>query len=209
MKVEELFRKLSYGELSNHSVSVDATGTIKKDKQNQIVHFANEALRQLHTRFPLLQSEKILTMTGAEVLEPLDPDVIQVLSILTAWGESLTFSTQPVPGTLFVYEGQLHIPARPTGSELQVTFQNRHPVLTPIVTDADLAQEVILLDELHEALTAYVASKVYSNMLTPESLQAGAMYRNRYEQLCLEAQTLGLVPGETLPCQKFEQRGWV
>lgn len=210
MKVEELFRKLSYGELRNHSWAVEGTGTIKREKHNEILHHVNEGLKALHLRFPLAQDEQILVMTGADLVVPAyGPNTIQVLSILTAWGESLPFGTKPVPGTLFVYNGELHIPARPVGSELQVTFQMRHPELRPIVADADLAQDITLLPELHKALTTYVAAAVYGNMLTPEALQASLMYQTRYEQACLEAQVRGLIPEESLPCQKFEQRGFV
>lgn len=207
--VEDLFRKLSYGELSNHSVSVDATGAIKKDKQNQIIHFANEGLLKLHSRFALIRSDKILTMTGAEMVEPLGADVIQVLSILTAWGESLTFYTRPSPTVPYVFNRELRIPKYPSNSELQVEFQHSHPVLLPIKQDSDLTQEITLMGELHEALTAWIAHKVYGNMLSPEGQAASIGYKNRYESVIVEAQNAGVLPDEMHPQNKFEQRGWV
>lgn len=209
MTLEELFRKLSYGELSNHAWSVEGSGAIRKDRQNQIVHFANEALKKLHARYALRKSDKILTMTGEEVVDPLEPDVITVLSVLTAYGQSLEFGTNPILDTVYVFNRELHVSAMPVNAEIQVEFQLRHPVLAPIVEPSDLTQEIILVEELHEALTAWIAHKVYGNMNTPEALSASANHRNRYEQVCVEAQQSGVLPDEMLPQNKFEQRGWI
>jgi hypothetical protein len=208
MTVEELFRKLSYGELSNLAIAVDNTGAIKKDKRNQMVFFANEALMRLHLRFPLIMSEKIIEVPLGGHEEPFEPDVLQVLSIMTAWGESLVFGTQPIPGAFYVHNRVLHIP-HPVGSELQVSFQHRHPELTPIVEDSDLNQEIQLMPELEEALTAYIASKVYAAMNTADAAAAANTYRNRFDGVCSEVVNLGLIPGEYLPQQKFHKRGWV
>lgn len=207
--VEELFRRLSYGELSNHAWSVDGNGAIRKDKQNNVLHFANECLLKLHSRFALLKSSKNLVLLGEDFVEPLTEDTIGVVSILTAYGQSLTFGTQPIPGTIHVYGRELRIPRLSVGSELQVEFQHRHPILNPIVVDGDLQQEITLLEDLHKALTACIAYEIYGNMLTPESQVAAAMHKNRYETVILEAQAAGVLPDEMLPQNKFEQRGWV
>lgn len=202
MTVEELFRKLSYGELSNHSVSVEGTGTIKKDKRNQILHFVNQGLLELHKKYPLLESSEIvqIPMGGLEIT--LAPDVLGVLSIMTAWGEPLDIGTEPVPGTIYVFQRKLYIP-HPVGSELQVVYYHRHPELTSINQESDLEQEINLPHEFHEALTAWVAYKVYGNMLTAESQTASIAHKQRFDQVCLDAWT-----GEVIPDSKFEKRGW-
>ena len=51
MNVEELFQRLSFGELANLSIGSDGTGEIPLDKQPRIIHFANNALNALYTRF--------------------------------------------------------------------------------------------------------------------------------------------------------------
>lgn len=208
MSVEQLFRSLSHGELSNLAAAVDATGAIKKDKQNQVVHFANEALKLLHHRFPLRQSEVILALTGAEQQQVLPADAIQIISIMTPWGESIVAGTHAVPGTFFVADGKLWIP--PTAvKELQITYQLRAVELSTINAPADLTQQITLVPELHEALTAHIAYKMFGNMNTAEALQASARNFARFEQVCSQCTLYGGLPDDALPVQKFHERGWV
>lgn len=207
MTVEELFKQLSYGELSNLAVAVDASGTIRKDQQNRIIHFANEALQKLHARFPLRETQEQVVLAGVAVEKTLPTDVLQITSILTPWGESLPVMTHPVPKSLYVYQGKLHIPAMTT--ELLIIYQHRHPKLTEIVGPTDLAQVIALPVELSEALTAYIAYKVYAGMNSQDSQNIAAMHRARYEQVLAEALNQGLLPGELLPVQKLDARGFV
>lgn len=207
MIVEELFKQLSYGELSNLAVAVDASGTIKKDQQNRIIHFANEALQKLHARFPLRETQELVSLTGQELEKTLPVDALQITAILTPWGESLPFTTHPVPKSLYVYQGKLHIPAMTT--ELLVIYQHRHPKLAEIVSPDDLAQVIQLPVELSEALTAYIAYKVYAGMNSQDSLNIAATHRARYEQVLADALNQGLLPGELISVQKLDARGFV
>lgn len=210
MTVEELFRKLSHGDLSNLSSAVDASGTIKKERQNQVVHFANEGLKALHSRFQLLLQDEVVTLTGAEMTHPLPANAIQLVSILLASGQPVVFGSQPIPGTFYVYQRSLYIPkSYAAGTELQLTYQCKHPTLTDITAPADLAQVIDLVIELEGALTANIAAQAYGNILTPEGQRAAEKYQLRYEQLCQTAVHQGLVPGELMDQSKFDQRGWV
>lgn len=211
MTVEELFRRLSYGELSNLAVAVDSTGTIKKAQQNRVLHFVNEALLRLHTRFPLSQTTLSLTMGTTELVTQLPTDTLQVLSILDDQGHSLIFTTTPVPKGIYVSNGELHIPETvvPPETVLQVILQTRHPTLLPINVEADLDQVITLIPELEAALTGYIASKMYAGMNSPETANASAQYLHQYEATCAEVLMSGLLPTEILPMQKFESRGWI
>jgi len=217
MTIEELFRQLSYGELSNLAIAVDSTGTLKKSQQNRIVHFANEALKRLYTRFPLGEEMAIVPLEGEEMEYELPEDLLQVTAILTERGESLDFTTTQDPHQISVLGRTLHIPVQilqnrhqlRQGAEIQIVFTTRHPPLSPIVEDQDLQQEIELPAELEEALTAYIASKMYGTMNTPEHLTAAANYRNQFETTCAEVQHHGLLPTEIRSSVKFDKRGWV
>lgn len=50
--VSDLFSELSFGELSNLSMSLNASGEIDEIRQGQVIAFANDALTALYTRFP-------------------------------------------------------------------------------------------------------------------------------------------------------------
>ena len=60
MKLSELFKRLSYGELSNLAVSGEGSGVITPGKVPQLVRYTNEALLRLYSRF--LLSEKSLVL---------------------------------------------------------------------------------------------------------------------------------------------------
>ena len=51
MNVGELFANLSFGELSNLSMGMDGAGTIEATAQPRLVHFANNGMTQLYSRF--------------------------------------------------------------------------------------------------------------------------------------------------------------
>lgn len=210
LTLNEFFRNLSYGELSNLSIAVESIGTIKKSQQNRIVHYINVGLLALHERFPLIQETLVIPLTpGFGVAQTLPPDTIQVLSIQDPSGKSLDFTTVPRPKGIYIYNQILNVPSQDEELELTVRLQKRHPTLEPVIEDADLEQRIQLIPELHKALSAFVASEFYGTMGTQETLALSAQYRNRYEEICAGARNFGTLPSEIFPLDKFEKRGWV
>ena len=61
MKLPDLYRELSYGELSNLALGVEGSGAIAEEHQPRIVQFANEALLKLYSRFILKESTLIIS----------------------------------------------------------------------------------------------------------------------------------------------------
>lgn len=211
--VEELFRQLSYGELSNLAVAVEASGTIKKERQNQIIHFTNEALKKLHNRLPLIRTSEDIVIADGDSDITLDDDVLMVESIISSTGQSFPFINIPSPTTkeIRVYGGVLHIPdgLLEIGTELKITYRKRHAVLDLITTPADLTQEITLLTELESALRSYIAFKVFSAMGTQDSVVIASNYQAMYEQAITEVLNSGLLSGELMPMSKLEMRGFV
>ena len=115
MNIEDLFRNLSYGELSNLALSVEGSGTIVESARPKIVTYANDALTRLHTRFPLRTKDVLIEMyahitnyhllprfarsTSPQVekypyildlpLEPFVDEVIQIESVFDTYGCNL------------------------------------------------------------------------------------------------------------------------
>lgn len=52
MIVSELFENLSYGELSNLSMSLEGSGEIRAEDQSKLVRYTNQALKLIYARFP-------------------------------------------------------------------------------------------------------------------------------------------------------------
>lgn len=209
--VEELFKQLSYQELSNLAVAVDSTGTLKPERHNQVIHLANEGLRALHVRFELIQSDEVLTIPVAdhEFEQLLAPDIIQPVSILTAMGGSLTFHKHPVPGEIYVYNRTLSFPPTTLAYEVQVVYQKRHPILNPIEQDTDLQQPITLVPELRTALRAYIAAEVFGGINTPEATAASIKHQARYQQTCIEVSNSGVLSQQMLNSTKSDKAGWV
>ena len=53
MLLEDLYQRLSYGELNNLSMAADGNGVILDSGQPRITMYANEALVRLYTTFVL------------------------------------------------------------------------------------------------------------------------------------------------------------
>ena len=59
MLLEDLYQRLSYGELSNLSIAMEGTGSITEAGQPRIVTYANEALIRLYSTF-ILRSNSVM-----------------------------------------------------------------------------------------------------------------------------------------------------
>jgi len=64
MKVSELFRRLSYGQLKNLAISADGSGSIVADSHPAIIQYTNEALLRLHSRFNLKFNDVVIQQVG-------------------------------------------------------------------------------------------------------------------------------------------------
>ena len=208
MTLEELFSKLSYGELSNLDMAVDEAGTVRAEKQPRVLHFVNDALLKIYSKFPLLQVQTEISLTGSGYTHTEDETFLEVLSIINGWGESIPFTHSDTKLIPRITGKQIIFPEKMKG-DVQLTTQHRHPTLTMPVNTEDWDQTIHLEESLHEALTAYVASKIYGGMLTPDSMQASSLYWNRYMAVMAEFEASGKNPSDGMPLQKFEQRGWI
>jgi hypothetical protein len=218
MTLEELFKALSYGELSNLAVAVEATGTIKPAQQARIVHFANEALTRLHTRFILSEKSEVITTVEDQVEYPLvAEDSIRILALYNAYGQSYAFGASHDPDGISAPTANLiRIPnvaddgVITPGTELDVIYQAKHALLTTPTAEDVATQEITLPEVLHEALTSYIASQMYKSINTPEAQAAFAASYARYQLTCDEAERYSLVNTGTMsPNGKFGDRGWV
>ena len=60
MTLDDLFRSLSYGELSNLSMSGEGSGTIVEPKHGQVIQATNDALKDMFSRLVLRESELVI-----------------------------------------------------------------------------------------------------------------------------------------------------
>ena len=234
MQLNDLFHMLAYGELSNHHIASAGDGTLALAKQPQIVHFCNEGLMRLYTKFLLKEKDCIIEMVDGVTLYHLLPeysavgfdstvanypyirdtcfnrfinDVIKVLSVQNANGEHRPLND---PNNFWSVNTPtpktIQVTAPRLGEVLSVSYQASHPKLE----NTELGHKTIELPEtLHGALAAFVAYKVYFNMNTPESQAIALGHLAMFDNICndtTEADALNL--SISIANTRFTSRGW-
>lgn len=233
LTVADLFRSLSYGELSNLSLGMDGVGTIAEASQPQIMQHINDGLLKLYSDFVLSEKDVLIEMVGGITHYHLDPrfsesawdmahapypyikdglnpftgDVLKILSVHDSLGCALPLNDAECPGSLFTPQANvLQVPLVQPGVSLSVVYQAKHAPLS----HEDHTGVIHLPEVLHGALKAYVAWMVYSFMNTAESTAKAMEHRARYEEL-----TFGVVSNDLASTSisttntRFGKRGWI
>lgn len=234
MIVQDILAALSYGELSNLSLSGEGSGTIVEAKRPLILAHINEAMLRLYSRFILKENSLILeTQEGVttyklssryaqtnpapilgdvlfiqdNVDKPFLDDVIKVMRVMTVNGLDLPINDQENIYSVFTPQPDaIQVPNPLPDSTLGVVYQAKHPLLVHTA----LSDEVDLPIVLKGALTAYVAYKVYSSMNGQENAVKAAEHMAMYESICGDVLDYDLVSSSSSTTNvKFHARGFV
>lgn len=232
MTLDDLYTDLSYGELSNLSMSGDNGGSIQEESQPKIVRAANEALVRLYSRFILKENDVLIELeshitnyhlverfsktqgdedeTYRYILdtsnEPFKADVLKILQVFGDHGVEVPLNDGESFNSVFTPQHNvLQVPRPLQGRSLSILYQAAHEKLT----DGDNSQEIILPDVLHGALRAFIAYKVYSQINTQEATAKAQEHLNQFEAVCTEAIEKDLVNTSVSQTNsKFHKRGF-
>lgn len=237
MDLQELFRRLSYGELSNLAVGAQGVGAIAEDQQPRIVSFANEALLRLHSRY--LLRENVLFFKQIEHLtyyymlkrfarsqltdppcantphlyimdntsEPYDDDLIKVLEVIDEDSRVLPLNDAEHRNSIYTPQPNLIQVPHPVAGRI---YAVNYQARHPLLSHTDQCQEIDLPYTLEGALTAYIAAKVFSFMNGQENVGQASMHMQTYESICMEVDQMDLVSQSTNQTNvKFDARGWI
>lgn len=231
MQLNDLFSMLAYGELSNHHIASAGDGTLALAKQPQIVHFANEALVRLYTKFVLKEKSCLVelqegisiyrllpeySVTGFDNLladapyirdtpeVPFQDDVLKILAVYSNHGGHRPLNDQNNCWSVNTPTIKtLQVNFAHANEVLALSYQAKHPTLD------GMNQEIELPAALHGALTAFIAYKVYFNMNTPESQAISQGHLAMFNSICAdttEADALNLsISGVNT---RFNLGGW-
>jgi hypothetical protein len=211
-----LFQMLSYGELSNLSMSndgtKDASGSITAAAQPRIVLYANEGLRRLYAKFILLEQDVILQMQTsmtyynltspyAATYIPTGPaDNQPVRYLLDSPGKPFLADIIKILA-VFDYQGRKlalnddgdnHSVFTPQANRLQIPYPIDQQMIDVVYQarhpklDGTLSAQINLPEILFSALTAYIAYKVFSHMNTADSTTKAQEHLIVYEQICAD-----------------------
>lgn len=234
LTVADIFKVLSYGQLSNLSLANSGTGEIKLTEQNKVIVALNEALTRLYSRFALLEKDVVLLQQGhitnyhldkryalfnAErtpnhypyILdlpgEMFDNDAIRILAVHDALGNKLVLNNENVADSVYTpYPTILQVPCPQHDVPLSVQYQAKHPKLQYSV----LQGEVIIPAVLEGALLAATAYSVFTNMNTQESTGKAAEHMALYEAICTDVERQGTASTHASSnVNKFDLKGWL
>jgi hypothetical protein len=232
MDLTELYRRLAVGELSN--LSLAEGGVIDEEKKAEIVLYANSGLKKLYTRFLLKEDslfideqignrtnyplDKKYALSNTDVSDPspryindigrpFTNDVIKVMAVYDGHGCKLPINDPNRRNSVYTPQpALLQIPHPIPGAPLGILYQASH---TELLVSTPL-QVLELPEFLTGALTAFVASKVFSHMNTQESTAKAAEHLRNYESICIETLEQDLVPVASLTGEaRFVKNGWV
>lgn len=229
--LEDVFRDLSYGPLSNLSIGMEGAGTIKLDKQDRLVSLVNQGLTRIYSRVMVAQKElKLRTLVGRalytlrkehaesddtladkfirdSVDDPFTGDLIRILAVFDCEGEEVPLNDSGAEGSVFTPKpDQLQLPHARGGETYYVLYQAAHPVLET----GDPSQEIDLVEPLFEALEAFVAGKVLRSMNGAEHHAKGSELIGQFDTIIAEADSLDITKQSlATTTTKLEDRGFV
>lgn len=237
MNIQELFRRLSYGPLSNLSMSGEGTGAILDDAKPKLISYANEGLLRLHSRFLLREStlaiQVINSLTYYYMLkrfarseitdppcpntpysyildstdEPFQDDLLKILKVTGIDGKEFTLNDNEDRLSLFTPQPNLLQIPIILPDEL---LSIQYQARHPTLDYADETQEMDLPFALEGALVAFVAGEVFSHMNGADNSAKGAEHMNRFEGICMEVEATDLISQSVSSIgSKFQQRGFI
>lgn len=239
MLVKDLFTLLSYGELSNLSMSSDGSGSITEEHHGKMISYINTAVQQLYQRFVirenvvmLLQYEDITTYhlerefalssdSNAKYKYILDLDgepfnedeVIRVLEATDSLGRIRYINQPDRPLSLFSPSPlRVQVPSPVSGQGLAITYQAKAaPLLFDGLKEAEyLNQPIKIPSFFNEALQNYVAHLVYTFMNGQEYRMYGQEFFAKFENLCNQIKENNLTNyTPSTQTYKFSDRGFI
>lgn len=233
MKVEDLFKLLSYGELSNLAMSHEGSGEIEDKSQPKIITYANEGLLRLYSRFMLRERELLLELhegitnyhlmskfarsncspKPGDVLyirddnDPFGDDLIRVLEVRDMHGIALPLNDADQPDSVFTpHITTLQVPDPKDGLMLSVMYQAQHRKLEFGVKEAT----VFVPEVLKGALTAFIAHKVFHHMGGQDNSAKAQEHMATFNQICGEVSENDLTNNTmSNSFSKLHERGFV
>lgn len=233
MTLDELFSKLSRGELSNLAMSSEGSGEIVDASIEKLINYTNEGLLKLYSRFVLKESELMIEQQAHITQYYLTPkhamskgpsekipryimdlhcasytgDLIKILRVYDLTGCEKPLNDEESYSAVYTPQPHvLQVPYPVQGEPLSITYQAKHK----IISVADMDDQLDIPSTLEMPLQNYVAYKVFCHMNGQENVVKGQEFLQSYEAECLEIENKDLVNGtKSNTPTRFNRRGWV
>lgn len=199
MQLQELFKRLSYGELSGLAIGMDGAGDIAEADQGKVQTQIELALTALHSRFILRRGFHTLTiLEGVKTyaISTAIPSLVKILSVgreddptTTRVSEAYQLGINrhdDLSGSIQILShDEILFESAVAGERYTIEYQAGHPPL-PVPVDPETV--ISILPALEEALQVRVAASIFSGMAGEAHINKSMHLLNRYEQLCAAAE---------------------
>lgn len=218
MKLSDLFKELSYNELSNLSLSNEGDGTIIEGKYGKVISAINNSLLDLHSRFQLIEKELIIKSLDWKAIYPLrvehavtntatngtkwildspthpfTGDLIHVLAVANEAGIELPVNDPNHPASVFFPQPDTIQLTHPGFSQVFfVRYKANHPILN-LSGSGVLDQEVSIPLVLKNALRYKTAAQIFSPIGGQEYTGKVQSLEALYESECNAVETNSLL----------------
>lgn len=204
MILSDLFRRLSYGELSSTSMGNSGSGTIEEHKRNQVTQYINDALLKICTDFPVITKTiniqlydyityyhlkkefSIINHHSSEPVKyildtcemPYENDAIKILGVYTPDGlHSFPLNDYNNHKSLFTPQANiLQVPNPLNGNVIGVEYQARHRLLDA----CDDNVPILVPDQIIPAITSYVGYLAYTALGGQENKATASEMLGKY-----------------------------
>ncbi len=237
MLIRELFKTLSFNELSNINIGGEGSGQVNVASYERLINITNNALLDLHRRFILsekqltiqsldwksryiIDSKYAATSDSSEVkyimdtpLEPYRNDLITIELVFNEIGQELPMNDPEQYASVMIPSPNCVELTHPSKySAFFIIYRARHPEL---IFDADelentLNQNVNIPLALEQALRFKIAAGIFSPMSGQEYTAKSQELDGKYEANCIEVESNGLVNTKCISTNvKLSRRGFI
>lgn len=232
MLLSELFEHLTYGELSQLSITGNGTGILPKDYPVMASH-VNLALTALYARLPLREEEAVIqlydhitdyylrpqftqTVGNAPIRYIIDTpenpfvnSVIKVTEVYNEAGVELPLNNLAKPSSVFNPSFDcIQVPYPVAENSISVIYRAGHTKIE-ITPSTDLSSINV---DIPQYLVNLISYFIASNLISPmgeNNIGEGNNYLAKYESAIALIEQNGLINKEEFVNRQVEQNGWV
>jgi hypothetical protein len=237
MLLSDLFKTLTYGELSQLSFGGVEDSGIQEEDYPRIISHIQLGLTELYKRFPLRIEEIIIqqedhiqtyylepqfAQTNTESTEPykyiMDSEyqpfknnVLKIERVFNEQGEELFTNDDAEYWSVHTPTyNSIQVPYPEKENAMSVEYRANHPKIIIGPTGEDTLNQEINISGSHlEALLYYVGARVYATNPSLAQAQDGMTYMGKFEASCQKIAELNLINKDNRSNQKLYMRGFV
>ena len=232
MLLSEIFEHLTYGELSQLTITGNGTGIKPKDYPVMASHL-NLALNAIHSRLPLREEEAVIQLYdnitnyylrpqfavssgSSESIKYIidtptskfNPEVIQVLDVYSENGDELPVNNLSKKDSIFLPTFDcIQVPYPVSDNTIFVIYRASHEKIV-VNPSSDLEGiEVKIPAYLVSVISYFIASNLIAPM-GENNIGEGNNYLAKYEAAIANIENQGLVSLESFNNNRIQENGW-